>query len=417
MSPKGRRLDYSGKLGSHVPTSSFDGFSPSRVLASYNGPLLQEMLSPRGESWLFSWIENDNDVEADNPPERAIINTWIAFRVSPERLREVEEDVVSLRDAILAAEYQIYLVTGPISLRPTQVRALGAGDLPKVGLPAIGTTLHGKESQKSLSPTPASRKLSLGFRISSDSISKGALPFGISGAFQDRFQRWLSEAAHHAFDPSPRKYELTYKAGDWSNVNELATGVGSFTIDAVTDGEPFELDRVDESLSYLQRLLTDPKSGKSETDGMVAGVGRSGSFALFSLLNFLMATKVSVEISWGTGGTAKRIRLDPESARAVVLRLHGERRKIESDARLTVPLSADDLRKLRLPVVGIGGLQSLLRELQRQVGEDGRLSVTPAQIERILRYSQAYGSGGFQGRLQGVLVELKRLAASLSSLR
>jgi hypothetical protein len=91
--------------------------------------------------------------------------------------------------------------------------------------------------------------------------------------------------------------------------------------------------------------------------------------------------------------------------------------KIESSARLTIPLTAEEADKIRMKVIGFGGLQDLLRALQKQLDDGNVLSVTPSQIERILRYSQSYGSGGFQGRLQGVLVELKRLGASLSTLR
>jgi len=417
MRARRRRLDYNGTIGARIPTASFGGFTAVRVLARYNYPLLQEMISPRGESWLFNWLESDEDVDSDGQSDRKVVHSWIAFRVSQERLSAIESDKVSLRDAILAAEHQLYLVLGTSPLHPAQIRAVPSGKLPTGGLPAEGLTIHGKESPAPLSPTIELRKLALDFRLSAESISRGELPFGISGIFQDRFQRWISATAHHAYDPSPRVYELTYQAGDWSNVSELATGTGSFTISATADGEPYQLDRLDESLTYLQRLVAMPKSGAQLQANMALGVGRSGSFALLSLLHFVMATGVSVEIRWVRGSTEGKIRLDPVVATAIVSRLQGERRKIESDARLTIPLSSEELEKIRLPVVGEGGLQSLLRALQKQINQDGRLSVTPAQIERILRYSQSYGSGGFQGRLQGVLVELKRLGASLSSLR
>jgi hypothetical protein len=417
MSARRRRLEYNPKIGARIPPSSFDGFTAARVLARYDHPLLQEMLSPRGESWLFNWLESDEDVDSDTQPDRDVVHSWVAFRVSQERLAAIESDKVSLRDAILAAEHQLYLVMGTSPLRPTQIRAVPGGELPIGGLPTAGLTIHGKENSDSLSPTIESRKLAFDFRLSAESISKGELPFGISGIFQDRFQRWISATAHHAYDPTPRAYELTYQARDWSNVSELATGTGSFTISATADGEPYQLDRLDESLTYLQRLVATPKPGTQLQADLAKGGGRSGAFALFSLLHFVMATEVSVEIGWVRGSTEGKIRLNPAVATAIVSRLQGERRKIESDARLTIPLSPEELEKIRLPVVGEGGLQSLLRALQKQIGPDGRLSVTPAQIERILRYSQSYGSGGFQGRLQGVLVELKRLGASLSSLR
>jgi hypothetical protein len=417
MSPHRPRLEYDGQIGARIPAASFQGFTALRVLARYNHPLLQEMISPRGESWLFNWLESDEDFDAEVPPNREVVHSWVAFRVSQERLSAIETDRVSLRDAILAAEHQLYVLTGPSPLQPAKVRAVPAGKLPLGGLPAERMTIHGKEISARLEPTTESRKLSLEFRLSAESISKGQVPFGISGIFQDRFQRWISAAAHYAFDPSPRAFELTYKDRDWSNVGELATGTGSFTISAVADGKPFELDRLDEALAHLERLVVASRTGPERKESIAKGVGRAGVFALFSLLNFVTSTRVSVEIRWGEGANEKKIYLDPEAAGAVVTGLQSERRSIESDARLSIPLSPEELEKIRMPVVGEGGLQHLMRALQRQIGPDGRLSVTPVQIERILRYTQMYGSGGFQGRLQGVLVELKRLGASLSSLR
>jgi hypothetical protein len=79
---------------------------------------------------------------------------------------------------------------------------------------------------------------------------------------------------------------------------------------------------------------------------------------------------------------------------------------------IRIELSADSLAKLTRPVVGQGGFQSLLRQVQRQV--DGNVLVlTPSLIERIAQYVHAYGGGGFQGRLEAVLRELATLARLL----
>jgi len=79
---------------------------------------------------------------------------------------------------------------------------------------------------------------------------------------------------------------------------------------------------------------------------------------------------------------------------------------------IRIELSADTLEKLARPVVGQGGFQSLIRQIQRQV--DGNVLVlTPTLIERIAQYVHAYGNGGFQGRLDAVLRELATLARVL----
>ncbi|MEP7308509.1 MAG: hypothetical protein ABJA98_23640 [Acidobacteriota bacterium] len=63
------------------------------------------------------------------------------------------------------------------------------------------------------------------------------------------------------------------------------------------------------------------------------------------------------------------------------------------------PTEASIIRK---PIRGQGGFQSLLRKLQHQLG--GRqLDVSPVDVERLRRYSAAYGGGGFQRRTQRVI--------------
>lgn len=82
--------------------------------------------------------------------------------------------------------------------------------------------------------------------------------------------------------------------------------------------------------------------------------------------------------------------------------------------RLT--LGNDAAQALRRDVVGSGGFQSLLRRLQRGLSTDNELTLTLEDIERIGRYVNDYGTGGFQGRLDEVLSGLRRLAAALAQL-
>lgn len=83
---------------------------------------------------------------------------------------------------------------------------------------------------------------------------------------------------------------------------------------------------------------------------------------------------------------------------------------------VTVPLTEDAVGVLNRPVVGQGGFQNLLRDLQDQLGTGSQLVLTPDLIERIVRYVQGYGQGGFQGRLDTVLAELQALARALQPL-
>ena len=82
--------------------------------------------------------------------------------------------------------------------------------------------------------------------------------------------------------------------------------------------------------------------------------------------------------------------------------------------RLTIclDLRPDAIAALQRPVNGEGGFQSLLRALQKQLN-GSELVLTPDLVEKIARYVDRYGQGGFQGRLDTVLVELKQLAQAL----
>ena len=65
---------------------------------------------------------------------------------------------------------------------------------------------------------------------------------------------------------------------------------------------------------------------------------------------------------------------------------------------MRIVLSNDEVTLLLKPVVGQGGWQSLLRRLQRQL-EGSVLVLGPADVQKIVRYRERYGSGGWQGRL------------------
>ena len=79
---------------------------------------------------------------------------------------------------------------------------------------------------------------------------------------------------------------------------------------------------------------------------------------------------------------------------------------------IRLDLSPEAVAALRRPVNGEGGFQNLLRALQRQL-KGSQLSLTPDLIEKIARYVDRYGRGGFQGRLDTVLAQLKQLAVAL----
>jgi hypothetical protein len=80
---------------------------------------------------------------------------------------------------------------------------------------------------------------------------------------------------------------------------------------------------------------------------------------------------------------------------------------------IRVALAPAAIAKLQRPVNGKGGFQNLLRQLQGRVQNENELVLTPALAARVAHYVQRYGSGGFQGRLDSLLVVLTELAKAL----
>jgi hypothetical protein len=68
---------------------------------------------------------------------------------------------------------------------------------------------------------------------------------------------------------------------------------------------------------------------------------------------------------------------------------------------VTISLAPAAVAKLRRPVNGRGGFQTLLRKLAGQLNGN-QLSLDEQDIERLIRYTIAYGPGGFQERTSRV---------------
>jgi hypothetical protein len=64
----------------------------------------------------------------------------------------------------------------------------------------------------------------------------------------------------------------------------------------------------------------------------------------------------------------------------------------------TFNLNADEVAALMRPLNGGGGFQSFGRSLQRAVKANGEISLTDAQLGRVIRHIR-YTTGGFESRL------------------
>ncbi|HZY92103.1 MAG TPA: type II toxin-antitoxin system death-on-curing family toxin [Thermoplasmata archaeon] len=78
---------------------------------------------------------------------------------------------------------------------------------------------------------------------------------------------------------------------------------------------------------------------------------------------------------------------------------------------LTISLDSRGRRLLMRPVRGSGGWNSLLRTLQSKMRVNGRIDLSPDEIQRIRGYAEHHGVGGFQARLAPVLEAIRRESA------
>jgi len=81
------------------------------------------------------------------------------------------------------------------------------------------------------------------------------------------------------------------------------------------------------------------------------------------------------------------------------------KRSYSNGGALVIELTPDERECILRPVHGRGGMQSLLRRLQENLrGHD--LSLTPEDCERVVRYANTYGQGGFQNRLKPLAADI-----------
>lgn len=69
---------------------------------------------------------------------------------------------------------------------------------------------------------------------------------------------------------------------------------------------------------------------------------------------------------------------------------------------MKIKLSSEAKNKLLKPVEGNGGYQFFLKKLQRQF-ENGILELLENDLEKLKRYSEDYGNGGYQGQFKAIL--------------
>ena len=77
-------------------------------------------------------------------------------------------------------------------------------------------------------------------------------------------------------------------------------------------------------------------------------------------------------------------------------------------------IGAEDIEPIMQEPAGQGGFQDLLIKLSTQYSEQRQvLSLYQDDIERLYRYTENYGSGGFQNRIRPLLEKINQVIEDL----
>lgn len=397
----------------------FSGFSVDQALMVYDFPLLLLCSAPDGSKWMFKWcdyVRKDMNPSTGTPAEY-FGDIWLAFRVSNYKLKQFHENHISLRELILMTEDEVVLFNARDIFHPLSTpQFLKPEYLPHGFLPASDIMLDG--SSDTFTQEIGSYK---GFRIGfhlifSEMITEGKAPLSIIGPFQDVFQKYLAWSARRMAQESFT--EFSSPLGHWTEISPILSSMGSYRIFCSTGelGPPKSLYLV-QTCATLKKFLESEKT-VIEIRALRDKLGENGFLYFRALLSAISEFNISVNVKWmDENNTEQFIVLSKRIASELLPSISKVIRIDDATVNVRVKLSAEEAEKLRRDIEGQGGMQSLLLKLQRNLTEENVLTLTPDVIERILRYGQHYGQGGFQDRLQGVIRALKRIGISLLGLR
>ena len=108
---------------------------------------------------------------------------------------------------------------------------------------------------------------------------------------------------------------------------------------------------------------------------------------------------MSLTISWKSENIPDGYLAIDKRRADIVLLIIGKDEPIRT---IKIKLTKDEADPIRRPITGIGGMQSLLRKLKKDLTKEDEIELTYADIDKIRKYGLTYGQGGFQGRLVGI---------------
>ena len=385
------------------------------IITKYDYPLLITAKDDKNGMWLLSWADT-NELDEGEGSYSSIFDKWFAFPVSDNRMRQILDEHLSLREAILFHETDLFLLTTHRPLLKgsdiTEWKKVKSVDIPVDMLPLIDISIRGNK----LMPVAKDNGILIETHLITERSLEGFVPLEIVSPIMDLIQkivRWSSN-----FVKKGKSRELFIPSDDLGKLNFISLEPGSITFKAETKELEIEKNKpVIKALDQIKGMI-ESKNLLKYLQTAEGSIGREALFNLHFLLSLQLKEEINITIKYVSNeGGANSITLPHREANRIFRALTSYLGKGISTSELVIKLTAVEKERLMKPVVGEGGWQSLMRQLKEQIGPDNTLSINQMQLERIIRYSQLYGVGGWQGRLEVILNELKGLGLTFSQLR
>jgi len=365
------------------------------TLIEYDSPLLLVAKSPDDEKWLFKWCD---DIESTE------IQRWIALQISESRLNAIKNDRLSLREAVTLPEKEFYIFDAKSLFKPLKIRKSSPEKLPIDYLPSDDVSVNGNLLGLKI---PEGDYLKVRLHVFSELITEGMIPLSLLSSLQFIFQQFMTWVSH-AMDKTSEE-GLPSPVIDWSGFNLISVQSGSFKMECESNSTGEQTEKLTKACELLANI-SNGTFGKESFEKEFAGIYRSDIVLLASsLAQFILNSKLSMSISWAASNNPKGyLAIDKRRVKKYFKSLNSLR-DTEHVRNITIQLTPKEADPIRKTVKGSGGMEDLLRRLQSKLKEDNTISFSSDDIEKILRYGLTYGQGGFENRLIGLAMTLRRI--------
>lgn len=393
-------------------------FERMEVLSKMDFPLLIIADTKEGDKWVFSWADTDESTQESllRETQVSVTDTWFAFPVSKHRFKQLMNEEISLREAILFAEYNLHLTK---SSRPatdlskfSEWRKIRHNNIPIDMLPLIDISIKGRK----LMPQAKEQDIVIESHLLNKESKKTGVPFELVGPLMDYIQKIFRWGSNYVLKGSPKELLIPEDIG---LLRLSSIGAGSIKIIAETDAsEKEKRNSIEKTIRHLKSLVERTESEK-DVEIFEKLLGKEALLNAYYLLKLLEREKMNLNLkSVSQEEKAYSVTLSLSEAKRIAHILSIYFKKEKTSTGITIRLSDETIEKLNRRVSGQGGWQSLAEDLKAAINrEDRTLVLSPKLTERVIRYAQSYGQGGWQERLEPILRELRQLGMIFSDLR